>query len=173
MKKKFLGIIFTILVFVVANATPTFAWGKTAPKLTEEQLKVLQTKEFSNKTKEQLIKAAINTLQDKSYFIEQIDSPAGLIIASKEVDTRDKYINVKQEFGCSKKMTGIKRLSIARTEIDVNVNQLSDKSTVRISYRKKILNMYNVAIRERNIQDQSFYTGFFNGMDKELNTGKI
>ncbi len=146
-----------------------YAADKAAVSQSNNDPREVQTRIYSNMSPNKIIKSALNVLQDESFFIESIDSKAGIIIAGREYDTRDEYINIKQEFGCSKLMTGIKRYSISRTEVNVNVSSAGKNSTViRTTFRKKILNMYDVGIRVRDITDQAFYSKFYSDLGKEL-----
>ncbi len=144
---------------------------KVKGSCTQEQvnLRSLQTRNYPGIPSHALLKASLNVMQDKFYFIEQIDGKSGFFVASREFDTRDKYIKLKDEFGSGKLMSGIKRFSISRTEVDVNVTPLSEKdSTIRVSFRKKILNMYDVAIRVRDVTNQELYDEFYSSLDDEI-----
>ena len=144
------------------------------PKPTAQEIIEIQTRTYNNVDTFVLMKAILNVLQDNYYFIEDADYKLGFIKANREFDTRDKYIDIKQEFGCSKKMAGIKRLSVAKTEVNINISQKEDNTnTVRISIRKKVMNMYDIEIRVTDVVEKELYNEFFASLEKKLNKKNI
>lgn len=168
MIKKCTLAILIVLVFATNSCLNAISKEVLPKKPSAEELKTLQIRDYDKNYNLKLMKAILNVLQDDYYFITQADSQIGFIFANKEFDTRDKYIDIKKEFGCSKKMTGIKRYSITRTEADINVTPYPEKTQVRISFRKKILNMYDMEIRVKDITDKIYYDNFYSKLDKEL-----
>ena len=171
--KKFLCLL--IALFMLSGIS--YAKGdknSLPPKPTAKEIIELQTRTYNNVDTFVLMKAILNVLQDNYYFVEDADYKLGFIRANREFDTRDKYINIKEEFGCSKKMTGIKRLSVAKTEVNVNITQNEDNTnTVRLSIRKKVLNMYDIEIRVTDVVDKELYNEFFASVDKKLSKKNI
>lgn len=170
MIKKFICFVMTIcLLGSSAFAITTKEKNEIKSKPSAKEIQAYQIHDFHNVDEFTVMKALINTLQDNYYFIEHTDSKIGVILAVKEFDTRDKYIDIKKEFGCSKKMTGIKRYSISRTEVNINVQKNKNDVKVRTSFRKKILNMYDVEIRVEDITDSSYYEDFYKKLEQAVN----
>lgn len=164
--------VLSLFVILILTLAPVFASEKAPKSLPErpakEDLREFQTKKFSTTNQIAIMKAIINVLQDDFFFIEQTDSKIGFILASKEVDTKDPYTNIKETFGCSKKMTGIKRYSFARTEANINVTLSEKETSVRVSFRKKVLNMYDVEIKIKDVFTEEDYSNFFKKVETEL-----
>ncbi len=173
MKKKFCNYFFIGILVVLFFAPSAFCRNNEAIEITPEELIKIQTNCYENLTGLKVMKAAINILQDDFYFIEDSDSQMGFIRATRELDIKDKHINTKQEFGCSKKFFGIKRLfpffpSYARTEANINVTSENNKTIVRVTFRKKVFNLYDATIKTREVKDPNYYTNFYSKLDKAL-----
>lgn len=171
--KKFLCLLIGLFIFSGA----AYAKKDKEPlsqKLTATELMAIQTKSYNNVDTYVIMKAILNVLQDNYYFVEDADYKLGFIRANREFDTRDKYINIKEEFGCSKKMAGIKRLSVAKTEANINITPNEDNiNIVRINIRKKVMNMYDIEIRVNDVTDKELYNQFFAALDEKLNKKNI
>ena len=133
---------------------------------------IFQQKIYRNTSCNQAMKAIINLLQDNYFFIEDADSRIGFILASREFDNKDENIDIKEEFGCGKLLTIIKRFATSRTEINISLTPVNNDTCVRLVLRKKIINMYNVCNKVHDIADPEYYNDFFADLDKELTIKK-
>lgn len=166
-----------VLLVLIFATSVNVSYAKTednpfAEELTSQELQALQQRTYINVDSDKLMKAIINVLQDNYYFIENADSRIGFILTSKEFDNKDKHINIKDEFGCNKTMTILHRYATARTEADISVTPINKNTNVRISFRKKVINMYNVGNKVKDILDSEYYADFFSQLDKELKNNK-
>ncbi len=159
-----------LLTFALAFSFYNIALGKEKEDVIPEKKSIneFQVKTYPKSSNITVMKAVLNILQDDFFFISQADSQLGFIVATKDFDTRDKFIDIQKEFGCSKKMAAIKRYSVSRTEANINVTTLQDNTEIKVNFRKKILNMYDVEIRVRNIEDKEIYDEFFKKIETEL-----
>lgn len=162
-----IGILLVLLCMMFCN----FAYAKADKnELTTNELKALQTKTYNNVSSDKVMKAIINVLQDKCYFIENADTRIGFILAAREFDNTNKSVNVKEEFGCYKLSSKIRRYSTSRTEADINITPSNNNTIVRIIFRKKIINLYNAGNKVRDLQDPAYYSTFFDSLSEELNS---
>lgn len=161
---KKISILLILACLMLIN--PLFATAKS--NISAQELESMQTKTYNNVPTEKVMKALINVLQDKFYFIENADSKIGFILASREFDTNDKTINIKEEFGARKLMTMIKLYSTSRTEANINVTSMANSTKIKISFRRKVINIYNTTRRIQELTEEKYYSGFFSTLDKEL-----
>lgn len=142
-----------------------------------EDIKTMQTRTYEKSNCNKIMKATLNILQNDYYFIEKVDSQIGFVLASRDVDTRDKYVDIKKEYGCSTKFLGVKRFfpfspSYAKTEVSTNITAEGENVTVRISLRKKVFNLYDSAIKAQDITDKEKYEKFYSDLNEELKIKK-
>ncbi|MDD3236490.1 MAG: hypothetical protein PHV37_00150 [Candidatus Gastranaerophilales bacterium] len=170
---KKLIVIFLFAVYVCSNGVVSAKESEQPTlKLSASELRTMQERTFETADTFKVMKSILNVLQDEYYFVEQTDSKIGYILAAKEFDTYDPYIDIKETFGCKKLMTGIKRYSVARTEGNYTVTSAGSKTLVRVRARKKILNMYDVEIKVADLVDKTFYDNFFDKLQVELDSYK-
>jgi len=171
--KKFLCLLIGLFLFSGAAFAKKYK-NNLPQKPAAKEILTIQTRNYNNVDTFILMKAILNVLQDNYYFVEDADYKLGFIRANREFDTRDKYINVKEEFGCSKKMAGIKRLSVAKTEANINITPNEDNiNTVRVNIRKKVMNMYDIEIRVNDVIEKQLYNDFFAALDEKLSRKNI
>lgn len=173
MKRKLVNCILVGIFLLLSCAQITFCKTQKAQNPTPEELESIQTTYYTKIPSLKVMKAVLNVLQDDSYFIEASDSQLGFIGATREFDIKDKNINIKQEFGCSKKFFGIKKLfpfapSYAKTEANINVTGNDEKTTVRVNFRKKVFNLYDATINTKEVVDKNYYTDFYSKLNSEL-----
>lgn len=162
-------IVIMLTTFLFASAS--YAKGKdnkSINQLSTQELQTLQTRTYNNVNSDKVMKAIINVLQDKCYFIENADTRIGFILASREFDTKNKSIKIKEEFGARKLKTMCKFNCISRTEADINVTPSINATIVRINFRKRVINIFNANTRVKDIIVPDFYTNFFTDLEKEL-----
>lgn len=173
MLKKYLRLILIIFLLTTGSCLSSMGENALPQKPSAEELKIIQVKTYNNLSCNKAMKAALNVLQNECYFLEQTDSEAGFVLASREFDAKDKYIDIRNEFECSNKFMGIKRFfpfspSYSRTEASINITTENDKTTVRTVFRKKLFNLYDATIKVKDITDNAIYSKFYSELDEEL-----
>lgn len=175
--KKIICLFMLLLFFLGSFSDAAYAKknkNSLPQKPTAQEAMAIQTRSYNNVDTFVLMKAILNVLQDNYYFVEDADYKLGFIKADRQIDTKDKYINIKEEFGCSKKATWIKQYSVAKTELNINVTQNEDNiNSVRLSIRKKIVNVYDIEVKVDDIYDKELYDKFFIELNKKLNKNNI
>lgn len=91
--KKFLAILLTT-IFIFSSYNCAYA-----KKRTQEEKYDIQTHVFETSDYNRVIQAAINTLQDSDFIIEEIDTDLGFIRAQKTF--KEKFSNKKRVLGWS------------------------------------------------------------------------
>jgi hypothetical protein len=133
MMKKFIALVITISFL----STPLPVFSKKIPKLSQLEIRDMQTRYFETSNIERVMKAAINTLQDSGFTIQEIDPELGYMRARKYY--KGHHVDKKRVFGWSMYlalMAGYTALSYgttAGTMIDPArriTNELRDKTIV-------------------------------------------
>ncbi len=88
MIKKILSI-FLLIVMMLSSSTGAYA--KKAKTLTQLERREMETRFFDTSDTDKVIKAAVNTLQDSGFIIQEIEPNLGYIRASKSY--KRKFIN--------------------------------------------------------------------------------
>ncbi len=84
-----------ILLLIIFSSTSCYA----RTKLSTDAMREMQTAYFSTEDTEKVIQAAVNTLQDSDFIIQDIDYNLGYIRARKTFKSH--YVNKKRIFGWS------------------------------------------------------------------------
>ncbi|MBD5401217.1 hypothetical protein HDR58_00225 [bacterium] len=94
MIKKFFTIILAIMFFSLSS---NFAYAKRT--MTQLELREMETRFYETNDTTQVMKAAINTLQDSGFVIQEVEPELGFIRARKTF--KDKHVNKARVAGWS------------------------------------------------------------------------
>lgn len=94
--KKFFAIILGIALITL---TPSTSYAKSIKKMSQLELREMQTRFYETSDTNRVMKATINTLQDSGFIIQEIESDIGYIRARKIFKHR--YINKGRLIGNS------------------------------------------------------------------------
>ncbi len=89
MIKKFVSIF--LLIVILFGSSSTIVYAKKVKTLTQLERREMETRFFDTSDTEKVIKAAVNTLQDSGFIIQEIEPNLGYIRASKSY--KRKFIN--------------------------------------------------------------------------------
>ena len=127
-----------------------------------------QTRTYQAEDKALVMKAILNTLQDNGFIIYNANYLLGFIYGSKDFDTGNSETDISKEFGLSKSRLNLNGIKVATIETTTNVTEFDKSLRVRINFKRKLLNTYGNAQFIDDIQEEEFYTQFFEQLDKAL-----
>ena len=126
MMKKIFSIILTVIFF---TCTSNLAFAKRIPKMSQLELRDMQTRIFETPDKDKVFKSAINTLQDSGFVIQEIEPELGYLRARKTF--KKHYVNKKRVAGWSFMLAVMTAYTVA-------------------SYGTAVSSMYDPAMRIQN-----------------------
>lgn len=170
--KRFLYL-FTVLI-LFATVLPVKAKDNYAhiaplvPKKTQLEKRQIQTKVFDCNDQPLVMKAILNVLQDEGYIVNNANPILGFISGAKEFDISDPSIDIEKEFGVPRRTLVRNGIKVAVIESTANVTEYGDETKVRITFKRKLLNMYGNAQVISEINDERYYREFFAKVDKAV-----
>lgn len=170
--KRFLYLF--IMLFLFATVLPVKAQDNYAhiaplvPKKTQLEKRQIQTKVFDCNEQPLVMKAILNVLQDEGYIVNNANPILGFISGAKEFDVGDPSIDIEKEFGVSRRTLARNGIKVAVIESTANVTEYGDQTKVRITFKRKLLNMYGNAQVISEINDERYYREFFTKVDKAV-----
>ncbi len=169
MKKIFVILLFCLmgLSSVPANAKGNFKYTE-APVKTQLEKRTFQTRMFDCSDKALVMKAMLNVLQDEGFIVNNANPLLGFISGVKEFDVSDKSIDIGQEFGTNRASLAMQGIKVATIEATANITEYGKQMRVRITFKRKLLNMYGNAQIINEIGDAKYYQEFFSEVDKAI-----
>ena len=174
-----------IFIFVFSFHMPAFAKKETQVSVLDKR--AIQTKIYETKSEDELMKMALDILQDEDYKIINLDSELSLITAMKQ-STRPRPLKVKIGYYTGfLVMSGISFgiystifwiwIKDAHTPYNVentimiNVSELTDKKRkIRINTNEKVFAPHTgdkTTLKTITECENQFYQDFYTKMDKE------
>lgn len=135
---------------------------------TQLQKRQIQTRTYSGISKQKIMKAMLNVLQDEGFIVYNANPLLGFISGTKEFDVKDKSIDITKEFGKSKASLAWKGVTVAVVESTANVTEFGKEIKVRVNFKRKLLNVYGNAQIIEEIDDEKYYQDFFAKVDKAI-----
>lgn len=143
------------------------------PVKTQLQIREFQTYTFDTADTKLVMKGLFNVLQDDGYVVRNAVVELGLITATREVDlapgrSGQPVLAIGGVLG----NRGPQEVPIAE-KIEVrdftgNVSEFGERTRVRVSFQRKILNSRGNLVEVAPIEDPLFYQDFFSRMDKSV-----
>lgn len=170
--KRFLYLFITLFLFstvLPASAKDNYAHiAPLVPKKTQLEKRQIQTKLFDCNDQPLVMKAILNVLQDEGYIVNNANPILGFISGAKEFDVGDPTIDIEKEFGVPRRLLGRQGIKVAVIETTANITEYGDQTKVRITFKRKLLNMYGNAQVISEINDERYYREFFSKVDKAV-----
>lgn len=170
--KKIIYLIFIFIVFLIAtpvNAKKNYEYKTPAPpQKTQLEKRQIQTRTYNDVDKALIMKAMLNVLQDEGFIVNNANPLLGFISGSKEFDVTDKSINIEKEFGTNSRSLAWGGIRVATIEATANVTEYGKEIKVRVTFKRKLLNMYGNAQVINEIDDEKYYQDFFSKVDKAI-----
>jgi hypothetical protein len=118
------------------------------------------------------MKGILNTLQDEGYIVYNVNSLLGFIYGVKDFDTTDPNVDISKEFGLTKSRLNYNGVTVATLEVTINVTDYGEDLKVRTNFKRKLLNQYGNAQFIDDIDEEEFYTEFYEKADKAIQLQK-
>lgn len=169
MKKFILGI---LILSLNLSISPAFAKKNSddilIPAKTQLEKRQIQTRTYDCADKALVMKAMLNVLQDEGFIVNNANPLLGFISGDKEFDITDKSIDLEKDFGKDRKALIWQGIKVATIEATANVSEYGKDTKVRITFKRKLLNMYGNAQVINEINDEKYYQDFFAKVDKAI-----
>lgn len=168
--KKFLYVL--VILGLAAVSIPAYSKQnfntQPAPQKTQLEKRQFQTREYDGADKAAIMKAMLNVLQDEGFIVNNANPLLGFVSGSKEFDVTDKSIDIEKEFGTTRKALFCQGIRVATIESTANVTEYGKQIRVRVTFKRKLLNMYGNAQIINEIEDENYYKDFFAKVDKAI-----
>lgn len=132
-------------------------------KMTQLQVRQMQTRTYDVKDPRRALKAVLNVLQDEAFIPKQASLDLGYIHATKEVDVTDGNEAFWAKFWKGKNARWRKN---AVVDCVVNVTEIADGMRLRVNFQVKMLNNRGEVEKVQAILDPYVYQQFLQKVDK-------
>ena len=163
-KKSFLVVFATCLLLFAGCATKQ--GPPPAPKMSQIQIRQLQTREYDVQNETSVIKAVIAALQDEGFIISTANPELGLITAAMEVRDEDKATKGWAEFWYGPGMGTYQ--TTKRFEASATVQKHKNVIRVRINIVAKAITNAGGIVWSQPVYDAKIYQNIFAKVDKSL-----
>lgn len=135
-------------------------------RMTQLQIRQMQTRTYDIHDTKRALKAVLNVLQDEAFIPKQVNADVGFVYASKEVDLEDSRERFWAKFWKGREDARWAKNSIV--ECAANVTGLSQGMRVRLSFQVKVFDNRGQVVSVQTIDDPLFYQDFFSRVDKGI-----
>ena len=161
-----------LVLVLMCLALPCFAKSSTQEEvitpLTQLEKRQFQTRTYRATDKPTVMKALLNVYQDEGFMVYNANPLLGFIYGTKDFDTSDPDIDISKEFGLSKGRLNMNGVKVATLETSANVTEFNETIRVRINFKRKLLNVYGNAQFIEDINEDTFYTDFFEKLETAI-----
>ena len=161
-----------LILILMCLTLPCFAKSSTQEEvitpLTQLEKRQFQTRTYKATDKATVMKALLNVYQDEGFMIYNANPLLGFIYGSKDFDTSDPDVDISKEFGLSKGRLNMNGVKVATLETSANVTEYGETIRVRINFKRKLLNVYGNAQFIEDINEDTFYTDFFEKLETAI-----
>jgi hypothetical protein len=160
------------LLLLLALALTAGCADRIAPDKTQLEVRAFQTYTFDTADSKLVMKGLFNVLQDDGYVVRNAVIELGLITATKETDlapgrSGQPVLVIGGSFGGSAQEAPIPH-KIEVRDFTGNVTELGERTRVRVSFQRKVLDSRGSLVEVTTISDPVFYQDFFSRMDKSV-----
>lgn len=135
-------------------------------RMTQLQIRQMQTRSFDIREPKRAVKAILNVLQDEAYIPKQVDADMGFVYAAKEMDLEDTRERFWARFWHGRQDAIWRKNSII--ECAANVTELHNGMRVRLNFQVKVFDNKGQVLSVETIDDPRFYQDFFSRVDKGI-----
>lgn len=168
MRKILYVIAVFILIALPSHAKANYSYTTAKPQKTQLEKRQFQTRSYDCTDKALIMKAMLNVLQDEGFIVNNANPLLGFISGDKEFDINDKSIDVSKDFGTNRSSLCLKGVRIAVIDATANVTEYGNEVKVRVTFKRKLLNVYGNAQVINEINDGNYYQNFFAEVDKAI-----
>lgn len=154
------------LLFVGVGCAPAVP---PVPAKTQLEIRQMQTREYSSPKGglRSVMKAVLNTLQDRGFMIKNADKELGFITAQKESDVEGQWSSIIAHLGASNGQPARFRKS-SLIECSANISEFGKDIRVRITFQTKTLDNLGGTMAVSQIEEPQYYQEFFSTVDKSV-----
>jgi hypothetical protein len=162
-----------LLPLVVAVTLGAGCGAGIQPARTQLEVREFQTYTFDTSDSKLVMKGLFNVLQDDGYVVRNAVIELGLITATKEIDLAPgRSGQTVLAVGGGVILRGPREVPIPE-KIEVrdftgNVTEFGERTRVRVSFQKKVLDSHGHPVEVTPINDPVFYQDFFSRLDKSV-----
>ena len=161
-----------LVLVLMCLALPCFAKKSTQEEvitpLTQLEKRQFQTRTYKATDKQTVMKALLNVYQDEGFMVYNANHLLGFIYGTKDFDTSDPDIDISKEFGLSKGRLNVNGVKVATLETSANVTEYGETIRVRVNFKRKLLNIYGNAQFIDDVNEDTFYTDFFEKLETAI-----
>ncbi len=136
------------------------------PDMTQLQVRQMQTREYSDVSKMEVIKAVLSALMDEGYAIRSTDKDLGVVTAAKEVYDLDSSTKFAAEFNQGAG-SGTYQTTM-RSEASTMIRERGKNIQVRISIVQKSVSNTGGNIWSQPVYDSKIYQTIFSKVGKAV-----
>ena len=159
-------LVLAVSLALLAGGCATPEGPPPLPKLTQIQVRQLQTREYEVPDPVPVMKAVIAALQDEGFIISTANTEVGLVTAIMDMREEDEATKGWVEFWYGPGMGTYQ--TTKRFEASATVQKHDDKVRVRINIIAKALNNAGGIIWSQPVYDSKVYQRIFTKIDKSI-----
>ena len=162
-----------LLLLLVATTVGAACTAGVKPTKTQLEVREFQTYTFDTADTKLVMKGLFNVLQDDGYVVRNAVVELGLITATREIDLAPgRSGQTVLAVGGGVIIRGAREVPIPE-KIEVrdftgNVTEFGDRTRVRVSFQRKVLDSRGQPVEVTPISDPVFYQDFFARLDKSV-----
>jgi len=153
-------------VFACACMLACAACRMPEARMSQLQIRQIQTRSYDIRDPKRAIKAVLNVLQDEAYIPRQVSLDVGFVHAVKEMDIEDGREKFWATFWHGRSDARWRKHSVV--ECAANVTVIGDGIRLRVNFQVKVMNNRAEVIGVEAIHDPVFYQAFFAKVDKGI-----
>ena len=135
-------------------------------KLSQLQVREMQTRQYDIKDMRRAVKAVLNVLQDEGFIVRQADADLGFLHASKEVNIEDKRERFSALFWHKRRDAAWKKFALV--ECTANVTEFGRGMRIRLNLQIEQKDNHGKTVSVETVQDPKFYQRFFDKIDQGI-----
>ncbi|ARC94807.1 MULTISPECIES: hypothetical protein [Vibrio] len=136
------------------------------PEMTQLQVRQMQTREYSEQSERNVLRAVIGALQDEGYILTVVEPELGLVTAAMELDELDNGTKSFNDFfygpGSGTYQT------VRRVEVSATVQEKSQSVRVRLNIVAKALTNTGGTSWSQPVYSAKTYQDIFSKVDKSV-----
>lgn len=133
-------------------------------RMTQLQIRQMQTRAYEIKDPKRAIKAVLNVLQDEAFIPRQVNLDVGFVHAVKEMDVEDGSEKFWAKFWHGSRNSRWRKNAIV--ECAANVTETRNGMRLRVNFQVKVMNNKGEVVSVEAIEDPFFYQAFLAKVDK-------
>jgi hypothetical protein len=158
-----------LVLILLAGGVAPGCGGGIQPARTQLEVREFQTYTFDTPDSKLVMKGLFNVLQDDGYVVRNAVIELGLITATKEIDLAPGRSAPAPLIGIGvrpQEPPALQKIEVR--DFTGNVTELGERTKVRVSFQRKVIDSRGHVVEVTAISDPVFYQDFFSRMDKSV-----